>query len=761
LRYYCRFWMHYDEVDVTACRIKLFERKTGFIHDLDYKFKESKVVDITEEHTFVQLSASSTIIKREALEGLRLSNNLFITEDVPFINEIILKRGKYAVSRDAVYEYRKRRENNSKVDSRKENKSWYIPVVRNVYGRLIDMSKEKYGQVISYIQYLITYDIKWKFAEPIPDSILDDNEKKDYIALLHQTMEQIDDNIICEVKKTPLNLKAYMLQFKGASTEVAGTYITNHARVLLDIAGIENGHLHLEGRDRSELFDDTHSVVVKGKNGNYPLDYYKAPYLDTKTVEGKTVFQGRVFRVDLPLKPGEQFEFHIVNNRDGSSRIMGMGYGRFSRLTDVKNSFFKAGHCLVLSDGRVIRMTDANRKIIKTLGGAFDNILKKTCSDSVYRIRKRAEALHKGKPILLLVDRGDRAGDNAEALFKYLCSSKLKRKYRIYFAVSKDSPDFTRLSEYGNMVDYGSEEYLALFLASDKLISSQWAYWLLTPFGSDQKYVQDMIKHEFVFLQHGVTFGDMSSWGCKQKRNISLFITSAKKEHESIIRNEAYGYKKEQIALTGFARNDYLIDRRERLVVFAPTWRKYMNLDSISGSYKLAESNAFAETEYCRFYNRMINDERIVGVMKRKGYNGLFCVHPLFTNNRDAFVGNDVIKIAEPDFSYNDVICRSSLMVTDYSSVVADHAYMKKPVVYSQFDEKLFFGSHTSDKGYFNYDTDGFGPVTYNYEDTVSTIVNMIELDCPEDSMYEERVDRFFAYTDHENCRRICEAIGL
>ena len=186
-----------------------------------------------------------------------------------------------------------------------------------------------------------------------------------------------------------------------------------------------------------------------------------------------------------------------------------------------------------------------------------------------------------------------------------------------------------------------------------------------------------------------------------------------------------------------------------------------MNLDSIAGSYRLAESSSFAKTEYCRFFNSMINDDRLLSVMRDNGYRGLFCIHPLFTNNRDAFVGNDIIAIAEPDFSYNDVICRSSLMITDYSSVVADHAYMKKPVVYCQFDKDDFFGSHTWDKGYFDYDDDGFGPVTYDYEEAVGVISDLIKRDCPEDSIYEERVDRFFAYTDHDNCRRICEAIGL
>lgn len=46
-------------------------------------------------------------------------------------------------------------------------------------------------------------------------------------------------------------------------------------------------------------------------------------------------------------------------------------------------------------------------------------------------------------------------------------------------------------------------------------------------------------------------------------------------------------------------------------------------------------------------------------------------------------------------------------MITDYSSVAFDFAYMKKSLVYAQFDREAFFEGQTYDEGYFNYETDG------------------------------------------------------
>ena len=99
------------------------------------------------------------------------------------------------------------------------------------------------------------------------------------------------------------------------------------------------------------------------------------------------------------------------------------------------------------------------------------------------------------------------------------------------------------------------------------------------------------------------------------------------------------------------------------------------------------------------------------------------------------------------------------MMVTDYSSTVMDFVYLKKPVVYTQFDKEEFFESHTYSEGYFDYERDGFGPVCYDLESTVDAMVRMIENDCQLEPEYEKRVEKFFAYTDDQNCKRTLDAI--
>ena len=101
----------------------------------------------------------------------------------------------------------------------------------------------------------------------------------------------------------------------------------------------------------------------------------------------------------------------------------------------------------------------------------------------------------------------------------------------------------------------------------------------------------------------------------------------------------------------------------------------------------------------------------------------------------------------------------NKLMVTDYSSVSYDFAYLKKPVIYAQFDIDTFFEGHTYTKGYFDDERDGFGPVCYNYEDTVNSIIKYIENDCKMDEKYEKRVNDFYYRFDTDNCKRVYKAI--
>jgi CDP-glycerol glycerophosphotransferase (TagB/SpsB family) len=213
------------------------------------------------------------------------------------------------------------------------------------------------------------------------------------------------------------------------------------------------------------------------------------------------------------------------------------------------------------------------------------------------------------------------------------------------------------------------------------------------------------------------------------------------------------------VKLTGFARYDSLKDRGRKTIAIMPTWRKSIAPPTIKGTSRRVYSSTFRESEYCRFYNALINDSRILEAMKNNGYSGCFYIHPSHSEQAKDFSGNEIISVWNGPVQYNKVFCESALLITDYSSVAMDFAYLKKPVIYTQFDKEEFFQSHSYEEGYFDYERDGFGVVCFNYEDTINAIVDCINNRCEESSYYIKRIEEFFAFTDDNNCKRIVKEI--
>ena len=91
-----------------------------------------------------------------------------------------------------------------------------------------------------------------------------------------------------------------------------------------------------------------------------------------------------------------------------------------------------------------------------------------------------------------------------------------------------------------------------------------------------------------------------------------------------------------------------------------------------------------------------------------------FCPHAAVAPFADAFAPPDYVEVidqlAEP--SLHPLFAKTALLVTDYSSVAFEIAYIEKPVIYYQFDAEQFYdGGHLGFGGYFDFARDGFGPV--------------------------------------------------
>ena len=298
---------------------------------------------------------------------------------------------------------------------------------------------------------------------------------------------------------------------------------------------------------------------------------------------------------------------------------------------------------------------------------------------------------------------------------------------------------------------------------ADKTVSSAGDEFVYNPFDGISKYYRDfMYRTKHVFLQHGIIENDLSLWLNRYNHNLSMFVTSVSPEYESII-NGNYFYDEKVVKLTGLPRHDRLIDKKEKIITIMPSWRPYL-FDRARSNYaterKYRYNDSFKDSDFFKFYNSLLNDEELLQCASEYGYKIRFMPHVHLMSAIDMFDKNDDVEFCSISTHYRDIFSTSAMIVTDYSSVAFDFAYMLKPLIYSQFDKVDFFTLGNSIRGgYFDYERDGFGEVEYTLDAVVDRLMEYIRSDCPLKDVYRERIEKFFKFHDTNNCQRVYDEI--
>ena len=371
--------------------------------------------------------------------------------------------------------------------------------------------------------------------------------------------------------------------------------------------------------------------------------------------------------------------------------------------------------------------------------------------------------LLKRRELWLISDRITKADDNGEAFFTYMNTEGKNAEIKTYFVLDRSSEDHERLKNIGQVVPYHSLKHKLLSLLCDKKISSQADEFVFNRF-FDLSYMFKDIQYQqrFIFLQHGVTKDDSSTWLKRSDVDISLFITATWQEYRSML-DFSYGYDENKVRCTGFPRYDYLYDMpgKERFITFVPTWRLYLTGRYDEYTDLRVKKNGFKNSVYCRMYKEVFSNMRLLEAAKRYGYIIQVMPHPSMPREYISDLGiTDQIRVLERCTRYREVFAKSRLMITDYSSAVFDFAYLRKPVLYYQADaEEFFSGQHVYRKGYFDYERDGFGEVAYTAEELVEKIIVYLQEECQMEEIYQKRVENTFRFHDCRNCERVYKEI--
>ena len=250
-----------------------------------------------------------------------------------------------------------------------------------------------------------------------------------------------------------------------------------------------------------------------------------------------------------------------------------------------------------------------------------------------------------------------------------------------------------------------------------------------------------------VFVQHGITHNWQDCF-FRENNKSDIVICGAKQEYEYLLTNFNLG--KDVLKYTGFPRYDSLInclDEKDKYILVMPTWRNWLS--------KLNE-NDFKKSDFFINYSKLIQNKDLITWAKDNQYSVVFYLHPSLYKYRKVFseFSNDIVDVVSTNRDIQELLCGASALITDYSSILFDFAYLRKPTVYFHFDSDLFYSKQYK-HGYFLIESDGFGPVGKTVEDMTKLIKDNEAIK----KIYLVRINSFFERNDSNNSLRLFEEI--
>ena len=673
-------------------------------HPLKYRFLDKDhILTLDNMGKNIQLSVNSAFFKKSMIDFGKVSFHEEVKpnfEDAKFVGEYLSslsQNSKVAFVAGNRYFYRKRSDGSSTLDGAWKKPTLYSDVLSKGCLEMLEGAKQNLGFVPVYLQRTVLYHLSWYFK---------------YLINNNSALDILTD----QQKQNFLDLLDQIFYFIDEKTimefELAGTWFFQKVAWLgyFKYQELPFQIVYIENIDREKKQILVYYFSCQKSDAIFTLgDQYLLPAIQKTVrydfVDTDFVYEHRYW-VSYGNNPKAMFDVFIGNQRarislKGKQHKSGLPVGVLLRDFEIKN--------------------------------------------------------YESNPdVWVLMDRDTQADDNAEHLYRYIASHYPEKE--IYFALNRTSHDWSRLEAEGfRMLDFGSVQFEEVLKRSGKLISSHLDRYINDYFGDNFEF-----SKKFVFLQHGIIMNDLSSW-VNSKKNLQLFIASTAAEYQAICgQNTKYKITKKEMVLTGLPRHDALLkqNRDEKIVLIMPTWRKSILGDVGSGNERMINPD-FINTQYAKSWQMFLQSDQLKTLAKEYGYAVIFAPHANIEPYLDVLDIPKYIQLwSAKDGSIQELFQKSSMMITDYSSVHFEMGALGKPVLYYQFDKDEFFrDGHVFQQGYFSYEKHGFGAVVDNQEELFAELEILIKNSCMAQEPYATRLRDTFPFRDGQNCERVYKAI--
>lgn len=342
---------------------------------------------------------------------------------------------------------------------------------------------------------------------------------------------------------------------------------------------------------------------------------------------------------------------------------------------------------------------------------------------------------------------------DAFTLFQYL----LNNKKDAYYVLLKKSSLYQKLHSANKIeniivLENSLTENPLEFLEATKSILSKSKY-LLTSFTENDSLIKLFFKIEkrfkYVFLQHGVTYFKESVFLKKylKKKNFNKCLVS------SIIEKNIFnihGINDNLLILSGLPRWDLLNNKDSQILdksIFAMfTYRSFNN-----------------RVEESLYYNNLLNllkNKKLINYLTQYDIKLFFAPHHKIIDKLSHIIKNNSYIQIVPQDKISYYIKNSSMLLTDFSSIIFDFMFQNKPVV--------LYGLDYEDKNLSKYDKfdlnnlmqkkENFPNIFFKEDEVVNCIKKYIDNKFKIDDETYKIYNKFFTIREN-TCKHLVQTL--
>lgn len=726
-----------------------------------------KAINFDDKFFDESISLSKCFFKSELIKNYEFCDTLHFYEDINFLLSFLLDNPTLIYGKNVVCNENSNINFQNAYNRDTYQKEYVFDTVLPLFKPLINKSTNIYGEIIKFLEYTI-YDI---IIEQINKPILleiPENDLSKYINDIGYLLNFVNDNIIykkIQARETIFLLKCkYGLEYDKSDIfdKIRKNYINSLFQFDISSLDIRNNKINIYGQMVTLIEENSYTFSVKDNNNKkHKSKYYKNQRERKPSLVSRTITTYN-FDYSISLENITKLDF-IVYFNEIEVKIP-ITFGKYGKLSNLKNSYYVRDKKFVKTNSYSLFINDSSfidhiKNEIKFCNTLFRiNEYDAIC----LRVRTKLFKLFKRKELWITADKMFKQLDNSFEIFKYVSKEKIK-DIDYYYASVNDNLDNQIIQQYGKTLDLRVKKEFIKFLASDKVVVS---YLSILEMKEIWKYnkdaIADLFDFDLVYIGHGILHVDLRAMYSKFKINAKLCTTAGIGEQQYMAKE--FGYRDGVVKLTGLARYDYAYNcyknnqDNRNIVLIAPTWRTYLSKSGDKEEIRVYDPN-FKNSDFFKFYQALITNDKFLKALEIGGYKALFKLHPMAKLQMVDFQFNNLIEPfvdgIHDTYEFKN-ICH---LITDYSSIAFDYAYINVPIIYCQFDKKQFYSSHTYSQGYFDFERDGFGKVCYDFDTTIIEVVKILNNNCIVQEEYQKRTKETFAYVDNENCKRIYKEI--